>query len=494
MLVLLLLILPLIFVLFTLVLDEKQAKNVSLAGALATLGLGLFLFYQFNANPACNCFIYHTDWIKALSADFYIKMDGIDIILVLLTVLLVPFIIQSAQGRDIKNPKAYFSLILVMQSALLGVFLAKDALLFYVFWELALIPIYLICLIWGGEGRQKITFKFFIYTLFGSLFMLLAIIFIWLHNPSRNFNIYEFYKVGKLLTAQQQLLVFIAFYLAFAIKIPIFPLHSWQPDTYVNAPTQGTMLLSGIMLKMGAFALIVWLIPVVPLGWALASKYVIILSVISVVYGSLMALTQHNFKRMLAFSSLGHVGLIAAGIFSWNLQGVQGALYQMLSHGINVVALFFVCDIIFNKMKTDTMQNLGGIRNVSRVFSVLFLIALLGSVAMPLTNGFVGEFLLIHGVFQFNTIAAIFAGLTVILGALYMLRAYQSMMHGETNTLTETFGDISSAEKLLLGCFAVLIIFFGLFPNVILHVSEEPVKHLIEQVHNASVMVKHSNI
>lgn len=493
MLVLLLILFPVVFVLFTLVLDEKQSKNVSLVGALATLGVGLYAFYQYSINPTCTCFIYHTDWIRALSADFYIRIDGINIILVLLTVLLVPFIIQSAHERTIKNSKAYFSLILMMQSALLGVFLAKDALLFYVFWELALIPIYLICLVYGAEGRQKITFKFFIYTLFGSLFMLLAIIFVWLHNPARTFNIYDFYKAGVLLTAQQQLLVFIAFYLAFAIKIPIFPLHTWQADTYVNAPTQGTMLLSGIMLKMGAFALIVWLIPIVPLGWQLASKYVIALSVISVVYGSMMAITQHNFKRMLAYSSLGHVGLIAAGIFSWNLQGVQGALYQMLSHGINVVALFYVCDILLQRMKTDTMQKLGGIRNVSRVFSVLFLIALLGSVAMPLTNGFVGEFLLLHGVFQFNTVLAVFAGLTVILGAVYMLRAYQNIMHGETNTLTESFGEITLNEKILLGGFAVLIIFFGLFPNVILHISEEPVKQLIEQVHNATTIVKHSN-
>ena len=490
MLVFLLLILPVVFVLLTLIFSDKQAKNIALLGSLATLGVGLYAFYQFNLNPSCSCFVYHTDWIKALNADFYIKIDGIDIILVLLTVLLVPFIIQSTAGRDIKNPKAYFSLILAMQSALLGVFLAKDALLFYIFWELALIPIYLISLIWGGEGRQKITFKFFIYTLFGSLFMLLAIIFIWIHNPARNFNIYDFYKAGALLSAKQQVFVFIAFYLAFAIKIPIFPLHTWQPDTYVNAPTQGTMLLSGIMLKMGAFALIVWLIPIVPLGWKLASKYVIILSVISVVYGSLMALTQHNFKRMLAYSSLGHVGLIAAGIFAFNLQGIQGSLYQMLSHGINVVALFFVCDIILNRMKTDTMQKLGGIRNVSRVFSVLFLIALLGSVAMPLTNGFVGEFLLIHGVFQYNTVMAVFAGLTVILGALYMLRAYQSMMHGETNALTETFGEITTNEKIVLGGLAVLVIFFGLFPNIILHVSEEPVKQLIEHVQNAAVLVK----
>ena len=491
MLVLMLVILPVLFVILTIIVNEKHAKNISLMGALATLILGLFTFYQFYINPSCPYLNFHTYWIQAIGADFHLKIDGINIILVLLTTLLVPFIIQSAQDRSIKNQKAYFSLILFMQSSLLGVFLAKDALLFYVYWELALIPIYLICLIWGNEGKEKITFKFFIYTLFGSLFMLLAIIYIWIHNPGmeKSFSITEFYKTGALMTAKEQLLVFIAFYLAFAIKIPIFPLHTWQPDTYVNAPTQGTMMLSGIMLKMGAFALIIWLIPVVPLGWQLASKYVIILSVISVLYGSLMALTQNNFKRMLAYSSLGHVGLIAAGIFAWNLQGVQGALYQMLSHGINVVAIFYVCDIIMNRMNTDEMKTLGGIRNVSRVFSVLFLIALLGSVAMPLTNGFIGEFLLLHGLFQYNTIATFFAGLTVILGAVYMLRAYQSMMHGETNALTEKFGDITLNEKVLLACFACLIIFFGLFPNIILQVSEQPVKELIDHVHSVTNIV-----
>jgi len=491
MLVLLLVLLPVLFVLLTLIFNERQAKNISLFGSLATLVLGIYTFCQFNADPTNAGFNYHVSWIKAVGADFHIKVDGINIILVLLTTLLVPFIIQSSAGRIIKNPKSFFSLILFMQSALLGVFLAKDALLFYVFWELALIPIYLICLVWGADGKEKITFKFFIYTLFGSLFMLLAIIFIWLHNPSMNksFSMRDFYLIGAHLPARQQLLVFIAFYLAFAIKIPVFPLHTWQPDTYVNAPTQGTMLLSGIMLKMGAFALIVWLIPVVPLGWQLASKWVIVLSVISVLYGSFMAIAQNNFKRMLAYSSLGHVGLIAAGIFAWNLQGVQGALYQMLSHGINVVAIFFVADIIFNKMQTLEMNKLGGIRSVSRVFSVLFLIALLGSVAMPLTNGFVGEFLLLHGLFQYSTIACVFAGLTVIIGALYMLRAYQNMMHGETNSLTEKFGDITTNEKILLACFAVLIIFFGLFPNLILHVSEQPVKELIDHVHSVTNII-----
>jgi NADH-quinone oxidoreductase subunit M len=490
MLVLSLVILPVLFVVLMLLFSERQVKNIALTGSLATLGVSVYGLCAFRHDPACACFTWHTDWIKAMGADFFIRLDGINFIPVLLTTLLVPFIVQSTQGRVIRNPKAYFSLILLMQSALIGLFVTKDALLFYMFWELALIPIYLICLVWGGEGRQRITFKFFVYTLTGSLFMLLAIIFIWIHNPMHNFNLQDFYRTGAHLPARDQLSVFVAFYLAFAVKVPIFPLHTWQPDTYVNAPTQGTMLLSGIMLKMGTFGLIVWLIPIVPLGWHIASKYVIVLSVISVVYGAVMAMAQQDFKRMLAYSSLGHVGLIAAGIFSWNLQGVQGALYQMLSHGINVVALFYVCDIILNRMNTDTMERLGGIRNVSRVFSVFFLIALLGSVALPFTNGFVGEFLLIHGVFQYDTVLAAFAGLTVILGAVYMFRAYQAMMHGEGNALTATFGKITMNEKILLGCFSVLIIFFGLFPNILLSVSEAPVKELINHVQLVTHQIK----
>ena len=470
---------------------DRQAKNIALVGTLITLAAGISGFVRYTVEAASPVLVYHTQWIKALNADFYLKADGINIILVLLTVLLMPFIVQSTHNRIIKSPKAFFSLMLVMQSALLGVFLAKDALLFYVFWELALIPIYLIVLLWGGKGRRKITFKFFVFTLFGSLFMLLAIIFVWLHIPTRSFSIYEFYKASAYLTAQQQLYVFIAFYLAFAIKIPIFPLHTWQPDTYVNAPTQGTMLLSGIMLKMGTFALIVWLIPIAPLGWKIAHKYVIILSVISIIYGAFMALAQQNFKRLLAYSSLSHVGLIAAGIFSLNLQGFQGGIYQMLTHGINVVALFYVCDIILNRMETDNMQKLGGIRNVSRLFSVLFLVILFGSIALPFTNGFVGEFLLIHGVFQYNTTMAVIAGLSVIFGALYMLRAYQYMMHGNTNTLTETFGEISLNEKVLLGSLVVLVIFFGLFPNIILQTAEPTVKQLIDHVQNSIIMAKH---
>jgi NADH-quinone oxidoreductase subunit M len=481
---------PVLVAVLIVLLGSRLSRQVALAGTLAELLLGGYAFCLMtrvatdtSVLPLIN---FHTDWLPRLGSDFHLQIDGINIVLVLLTVLLLPFIILTSFNREIRSPKAFYTLILLMQSALVGVFVARDAFLFYIFWELALIPVYFICLLWGGEGRQRITFKFFIYTLTGSLFMLLGLIYLVAHTPTISFDMQAIYEAGRSLSLKEQMLVFGAMYLAFAIKIPIFPLHTWQPDTYVNAPTQGTMLLSGIMLKMGTFALIRWLIPVVPMAWAELSHWVVLLSVISVVYGSLMAITQKDFKRLLAYSSMAHVGLIAAGIFSWNLQGVQGGLFQMLSHGINVVGLFFICDIIQQRMKTDHMSSLGGIRMVSPLFGVLFIVVLLGSVALPLTNGFVGEFMLLHGVFQYQAVFAAFAGLTVILGAVYMLRAYHIMMHGDSNELTASFGELAKSEMIVLAGLTVLIIAFGIYPKIILDVTEPAVRELVDYVNTVT--------
>ena len=481
---------PLAVAVLILLLNSRLAKSIALFGTLLELALGVYAFVLLahtDSEPSnLKLITWHTAWLVQLGSDFHLQLDGISIILVVLTVLLLPFIILSSFNRETRNPKAFYALILLMQSALVGVFTARDAFLFYIFWELALIPIYFICLLWGGEGRQRITFKFFIYTLTGSLFMLVALIYLVTHTKTFSFDMRSIYEAGASLTLKQQMLVFGAMYLAFAIKIPIFPLHTWQPDTYVNAPTQGTMLLSCIMLKMGTFALIRWLIPVVPMAWEHLSYWVILISVVSVIYGSLMAITQQDFKRLLAYSSMGHVGLIAAGIFTFNLQGVQGGLFQMLSHGINVVGLFFVCDIIMNRMKTDTMRSLGGIREVSPLFAVLFMVVLLGSVALPLTNGFVGEFMLLHGIFQYQTIFAALGGLTVIFGAVYMLRAYHTMMHGSSNELTAVFGELALNEKIVLAGLVVLIIAFGVHPKIMLDVSEPAVRQLVDYVHSVS--------
>jgi len=270
--------------------------------------------------------------------------------------------------------------------------------------------------------------------------------------------------------------------MAFAIKMPIFPFHTWQPDTYTVAPTQGTMMLSGIMLKMGTYGLIRWLLPLAPLGVGEWGYIAIILSAIGIVYASCIAIVQKDFKRLIAYSSIAHVGLISAGILAMNIQGLQGGMIQMLSHGVNVVGLFFIVDLIQKRTGTRDIASLGGIRNVNPQFAVLFLFVLLGSVALPLTNGFIGEFLLLNGLYQYSVWITAFAGLSVILGAVYMLRSYQSIMLGETNSITSTFAPLAGSEKAVLLILCAAIIAFGIYPKPLLDISGPAIEKLLSSI------------
>ncbi|QXU40898.1 NuoM family protein [Pedobacter sp. D749] len=457
----------------------KSAKIVSTVFSVASLVLALVIACNFIPNASTQ-FEVNLPWIADLGINFHAGIDGISLLVVLLTNLLVPIIILSSYNHEYKNPAAFYALILFMQTGLLLVFTALDAFLFYIGWEAALIPIYFICAIWGGKDRIRINMKFFVYTIAGSLFMLMGIIYLYLQNPAHNFDIQAFYALN--LDSVQQGWIFWAFFIAFAIKMPIFPFHTWQPDTYTAAPAQGTMLLSGIMLKMGIYGVIRWLLPIVPTGVHDWGQLVIILSIIGIVYASLIAFTQKDAKRLVAYSSIAHVGLIAAGIFAFNQQGMQGAMVQMLSHGINVVGLFFVLDIIFSRVKTNKIEELGGIAKIAPQLAIAFLIIVLGTVALPGTNGFIGEFLLLMGVYNYGIWAAAIAGLTIIFGAVYMLRMYQNVMLGETNSLTITFTDIKGTEKLVLYTICALIIVLGVYPKPILHLTEASVQHLLEQV------------
>ncbi len=478
----LLIILPLIGAAASVALGSANVRKVALATTIIELALAAFAYKTFTANPADALLTTNVLWSTALGANFHVGMDGISLLMVLLTALLFPLIILSSlDKKEYNSSRAFYALALTMQAALIGVFTAKDGLLFYTFWELALIPIWFICLLYGGEGRQRITFKFFIYTLFGSLFMLAALIYLYIH-ANNSFDIEALYRAGKGLSQGEQTIMFWALFLAFGIKMPIFPLHTWQPDTYTNAPTQGTMLLSGVMLKMGTYGLIRWMMPMVPLGVAANGKIAVTLAVISIVYASCIAIAQKDFKRMIAYSSIAHVGLIAAGMMSWNVIGVQGGMAQMLAHGINVVGLFFIYDIIASRVGTGEMNVMGGIRGVAPQLALAFLIILLGSVALPLTNGFVGEFLLLNGLFQYDFWLAAFGGLTVILGAVYMLRGYQKMMLGETTARTASFTDLTSNEKWVLIPICILIILCGIYPKPILDLTEPSVKALLEGV------------
>lgn len=482
----LLIILPLVAALLVFLTKGNTSRALALAASVAEFALSLFVFMQFKHNPNMNTLSLNCTWVESMGIRFAVGLDGISLLLVLLTTFLVPLIILSSYKNEYEKPNSFYGLILLMQMALVGVFVANDGFLFYVFWELALIPIYFICLLWGGENRGKITFKFFVYTLFGSLFMLIGLIYLYNHtgfeSGIKSWNINDLYAAGRNLGPEQQSVVFWMIFLAFAIKMPIFPLHTWQPDTYVTAPTQGTMLLSGIMLKMGTFGVIKWLLPMTPLALEKWGGTAILLSSIGIVYASCIAIVQKDYKRLIAYSSIAHVGLISAGILSANQQGVQGAVIQMLSHGVNVVGLFLIADILLRHTGTRDIDKLGGIRNMNGQFSVLFLIILLGAVALPLTNGFIGEFLLINGVYQYSAGIAAFAGLSVILGAVYMLRSYQKIMLGDKPATGIEFGGLAMSDKVVLIIICIVVIAFGVYPKPLNDLAEPAVKALLSNM------------
>jgi NADH-quinone oxidoreductase subunit M len=472
---------PLVAALIVLAIGTKPAKGFAVVAALVELIISIVAVTQFQANHEVQQVI-NIPWIKSLGINFHVGIDGISLLLVLLTTVLTPFIILSSSDKFGEKPASFYSLILFMEMALIGVFTSFDGFLFYIFWELALIPIYFICLRWGGNNRGPVTLKFFIYTLAGSLLMLLGLIYLYMWTPSNTFDIQALYHTGKSLPAGAQGIIFWAMFAAFAIKMPIFPFHTWQPDTYSEAPTQGTMLLSGIMLKMGIYGVIRWLLPVVPMGVLEHGRTALILSVIGIVYASLIAIVQKDLKKLIAYSSIAHVGLIAAGLFTLNTVGVQGAMVQMLSHGIIIVGLFYILDIIYSRTQTYEIAQLGGIRVMAPILTTVFVVIMLGSVSLPLTSGFVGEFLLLNSVFQYNYILGSVAGLTMILGAVYMLKSFQKTMLGDVNGNTHSFVDLTGNEKLVLYPLVILIIAIGLYPTPLLKLSEPAVANLIGSI------------
>ena len=486
MLVGLLITLPLIASLLVFFTQGQASRKLALGLSVVEFILAMVVFFQFKHNPDNANLILNCPWVASLGIHFAVSINAMSLLMVLLTTFLVPLIILSSFNTHYERPNAFYGLILLMQMALVGVFTANDGFLFYVFWELALIPIYFICLMWGGEHRAKITFKFFVYTLLGSLFMLIGFIYLYNHTGFntglKSWAITDLYEAGKTLNVSQQSFVFWCIFFAFAIKMPVFPFHTWQPNTYVTAPTQGTMLLSGIMLKMGTFGLIKWLLPIAPLALEKWGGLAIGVSVFGIVYASCIAIVQKDYKRLIAYSSIAHVGLISAGILAANQQGIQGGLMQMMAHGINVVGLFLIADILMRHTGTRDLDKLGGIRNMNGNFSVLFLVIMLGSVALPLTNGFVGEFLLINGVYQYSAWLAAFAGLTIILGAVYMLRSYQAIMLGERKDSAIAFGSLTSTDKWVLYIICFAVVAFGVYPKPLNELAEEGTKAILTYI------------
>lgn len=488
MLTLIFLLIPLIASLVALFLKGESVKWFSFGVAILQLVFTLYVYHVFStiagiqdenlAKTVKDSLSLNVEWINSPKINFNIGLDGMSLLMVFLTNLLMPLIVLSGFKRNQERPNILYSLILLMHFALIGVFVSFDGFLYYIFWELALIPIYFIALNWGGPNRGAVTLKFFIYTLAGSLLMLFGFLYLYWATPSHNLSWIDL-TLNHICSCKQGF-IFWMFFLAYAIKIPIIPFHTWQPDTYSTAPTQGTMLLSGIMLKMGLYSLLRWLLPIVPSGVAEYTPIVIALCFIGVVYASVIAIMQTDIKKLFAYSSIAHVGLIAAGIFALNMQGFQGALIQMLAHGINVVGLFYCADIIIKRTGNSDINNLGGIRALSPRFAFYFLVIVLGSVALPLTNGFIGEFMLLFGLFEYNSWAAFTAGTTIILGAVYMLRMYQKVMLGNVNENVTVFENLKWNEELVLAAITLLIFTFGIFPKPVLELVEPIADHIFK--------------
>jgi NADH-quinone oxidoreductase subunit M len=362
--------------------------------------------------------------------------------------------------------------MLLSQAGLLGVFLAADALLFYFFWELALIPVYFLCSLWGGEKRIAVTFKFFIYTFIGSLLMLVGILYLYFHTTDHSFALKSFYEI-KL--DNKENLIFWLLFIAFAIKMPIFPFHTWQPDTYEQSPTAVTMVMSGIMVKMGIFAVIRWLLPVLPDASAHFSKIIIILSVTGMLYASLIAIRQDDIKRLVAYSSIAHIGLMCAAIFANNNAGLEGVMIQMFNHGINVIGLWIVADVIEQQLGTRKFSELGGLAQKAPTLAILFVVMCFANIALPLTNAFIGEFLMFNGLFRYNIWMAAIAGISVILAAVYTLNMVQKVLYGNTVAATENATEIKSNVKWILILLVIIVIFLGVYPQPMIDLTKDTV-------------------
>jgi NADH-quinone oxidoreductase subunit M len=461
---------------------EKAVKSWAILASLITLAISVVsLAYADNSK---HFFLNNVSyfWLRYLGSNFSLGMDGMAHMLTALTAVSFPIIFIATNKTSYKNANVFYGLMLLTQSGLMGVFTAMDLLVFYFFWELAVIPAYFLCSRWGGERRIQATFKFFVYTFTGSLLMLVGIIYMYMHSmptatAEHSFSMQAVYNTT--LSPFEKNCVFWLFFTAFAIKMPVFPFHTWQPDTYEQAPTATTMVLSGIMVKMGVFALVRWILPVFPDAVTKFDNVVIGLSVFGMIYASLIAIKQDDLKRFVAYSSIAHIGLMCAALFTKTELGMQGAMIQMFSHGINIIGMWIVVDLIEKQTGTRKISELGGIAHKAPALTIFLVIIALANIALPLTNAFVGEFMMFGGLFKFNMWYTAFAGLSIILAAVYTLNMVQKVFYGEANAITIQMQDISFNQKLILAVLVVFIFLFGIYPQPLFDLTKDTVAALL---------------
>ena len=473
--------LPLIgsLIIFLIKEDDTTANNIKWAALWTSIGtfvLSCLIWFQFDHSTSQYQLVEKYKWFNDFNFYYHVGVDGISLFMILLSTFLTPFCILASWENIKKRIKEYMIAFLFLETVMIGMFCSIDILLFYVFFEAVLIPMFLIIGIWGGERRIYASFKFFLYTLLGSVLMLIAIIFIYQKTNSMNIN---FLQGNYFFSKKVQIYLWLAFFASFAVKIPMWPFHTWLPDAHVEAPTAGSVILAGVLLKMGGYGFIRFSLGILPEASAFFMPLIIILSSIAIIYTSLVALAQEDIKKLIAYSSVAHMGIVTIGIFIVNQQGLEGAMIQMISHGIVSAALFLCVGVIYDRMHTRNINFYGGLVNKMPKYSIVFMLFVLASIGLPGTSGFIGEFLVILGAFQKNSFIALFAALGIILGAIYMLYLYKKIIFGtlENEKLKEIL-DLNLREKLILYPLVLAVIIIGIFPNIFL----DPMRMSIEQI------------
>ena len=463
---------------------QERIKRVALAIAVIDFIISLPLFFLFKSDTSEFQFVQNVPWIKEFGISYHVGIDGISLFLFLLTSFLsLICILASWNIKD--RIKEYMIAMLILQTGMLGVFISLDLFLFYTFWELMLIPMYLIIGVWGGPRRIYATIKFFVYTMAGSVLMLVAIIFLYfMHHKATGEYTFDLLKIYNLdIPLGAQFWLFLAFFFAFAIKVPMFPFHTWLPDAHVEAPTAGSVILAGVLLKMGTYGFVRFSLPLFPYASHQFVPLITWLAVAGIIYGALVAMVQQDLKKLVAYSSVSHLGFVMLGIFVFNIQGMEGGILQMINHGLSTGALFLIVGMLYERRHTRMIADYGGVTKKMPILAVFFMVATLSSIGLPGLNGFVGEFLVLLGTFKSNILIAVIATSGVILSACYMLWMFQRVMFNKiTNPENNKLKDINKRELALLLPITILIFWIGIYPKPILSRMDVSVNHLLTQV------------